>query len=72
MKLRTSQKTTVRAAVTPIFVASRTGRFGVAASVVRMVPLAYSPVMSSAPNTPPSGPAVIMPVRDSWVGSKPK
>ena len=57
--------------MTPILVASRRGRFGVAASVVRMVPLEYSPVISSAPNTPPVRAAVIMPVRDSWVGSKP-
>ena len=50
--------------MTPILVASRRGRFGVAASVVRMVPLEYSPVISSAPNTPPVRAAVIMPVSD--------
>ena len=57
--------------MTAVLVASRSGRLGVAASVVRMVPLEYSPVISSAPNTPPVRAATIMPVRDSWVGSKP-
>src|ERR1700722_5597092 len=41
-KLRSSQKMTVAAAAIPIFVASRTRRLGVAASVVRIVPLEYS------------------------------
>ena len=44
-KLSSSQKTNVATAVTPILVASRSGRRGVAASVVRIVPLAYSPVI---------------------------
>ena len=70
-RLSSSQKTTVITAVTPTLVAKSTRRFGVAARVVRMVPLAYSPVMRSAPNTPAVRATVIMPIKDSWVGSNP-
>ena len=70
-KLSSSQKTTMVVAVTPSLASSRTGRFGVAASVVRMVPLEYSPVMSNAPRTPPVRPATIRPVSADWVASKP-
>src|SRR6185437_3429842 len=70
-KLNTSQNTTVSTAVTAILVARRKGRFGVAARVDRIVPLAYSPVISSAPNTPPARATGIMPIREVWVGSQP-
>ena len=70
-KLSTTQKTMVSTVVRPSLVASSSDRFGAAASVVRMVPLEYSPVISSAPKTPPAKATVIMPVRDCWVGSNP-
>ena len=54
-KLSSSQKTTVTAAaITAPLVASRTGRLGVAASVVRIVPLEYSLEINMTPNTPRS------------------
>ncbi len=72
MKLSSSQKTTAADAVTAILAASRSGRFEVAASVARIVPLEYSGVMSKAPNTPPVRPRAIMPVNAGWVASKPE
>ena len=55
----------------PIALPHSTGsRAGTAAKLVRIVPVAYSPVISSAPSTPMASWARLMPLRLIAVGSK--
>ncbi len=68
----TSPTTRAMAPTTSTFPISNRGRRGAAASEERMVPVPYSPVTASTPNTPMASVPRARPVNAWLVGSKPR